>query len=163
MPSNPENKYEDSHQKKERLQGELLVVLKDLERGFATIKKDHEKVETADKIFEIMSDQLEELRIQEKSISDELKNMDAEYENMAEGSEAKTKLEEKIDAKREEIFRIWEKMNSLQEKLVKSLEDKPGLQGDFEGSQAVINMNVRKMEDLVKQLKELEISGEHGE
>lgn len=148
--------YEDSYQKEERLKNELLSKLDEVNEFFSVAQRDFDKVDDSFEVFRSINEQIDELEKLEDSLRAELKKMELEYNNIPENDDLKISLEEKIDAQREKITETWNKKSSLREELLKIIEERPGVKGDLSGTMSIIKMKIREIEDIKRQLEELD-------
>ena len=156
MPINPEGKYEDSYQKKERLKKELITAFDETSNFLSVLKKDFGNVEGFSEKFETLDIKADKLTKQEHSLRKELKRMELDHGKLSEGDESAKKLEEEIDAQREEIMDIWDQIDSLRQQQIKMMEEESTERGDVEESEAIVRMKFKKLEEIKKQLDELE-------
>jgi hypothetical protein len=63
-------------------------------------------------------------------------------------------MESKVDSIRGRMMGTWEKINAAAKELEKALAEQPGRIGDLRGTIAVIELKIRKAEELMKQLNE---------
>jgi len=163
MPINTEGGYEDSHQKRERLQQELQSVMKDIQDFFAVSEKDYG--EAAGSLNEVYSleKKVDQLIRQEKDLEEKIKNQQTELTGIE-------KSEIDIDAKIDSSAAISSEINSTREKL-SEIQDEIGLllgkiaetigrgqsqEGDYEGTLAIIEMKWAKYKEIKNELDELD-------
>jgi chromosome segregation ATPase len=163
MPKNPERGYEDSYQKRERLEGELRSAISDIRDSFSVFRKDSGEVADSFERCDAIKKRIDELTEQENNL---WKKLDEQQTKLKKVNESEPDLDAKIDANatasaeidstREKILDIEKEMDSLFEELSKIVEEEPAQIGDYEGTMVVIKMKMQKVEEIKKQLDELE-------
>ena len=163
MSLNPENKYEDSCQKEERLRGELKFAISDVRASFGVYAKDSKEVSSSFEKLENINQKIDELIKQEQGLEEELMAKQTELAKI--GGLPDADIDNKIDSSlivsleigsiREKISGILDEVDALIREMDKIFEEQRGMVGDSEGSKAVIEIKMKKIEDLKKQLDEL--------
>jgi len=163
MPEKQESTYEDSYQKRKRLEKELKSAIDDIKKSFDVYKKDASAVSACFKRCDSIVKRIGELAEQERELDKELKeqaakNVELEKSNtpMDEKIDSSAKIYSEISSTREKIIKIWEETESLIKEMDKLVEEEqPGQIGDWEGTVSIIKMNIQRIEELKRQLDEL--------
>lgn len=165
MPTNPETpQYEDSYQKRERLEVQLDEVMAEIEK-FLGIAENKDEVSVA-KAFvedERVQNELNDLCAQERELETKLKKKREELDalNQSESDmDAKTDgtnaLMGEIDDIRDEINATDTRMIVLIRRQMELTKEIPAAIGDANGTVSVIDSLVEKAEAIREQLDELD-------
>lgn len=150
-----DNQYEDSSQRVERLKEEWQKALDDFnkfkpvfERDIATLKKFGEDAIAA-------AAKMDELCHSQDVLSQQLKDLIYEYDNSPGSGWSRAEQLQIINAKKEEIENISNERTKLDKKLEKMVEQQAALQGDVNGSEAVLDMKLEKLHQIEQELHDL--------
>ncbi|MSU54245.1 MAG: hypothetical protein EXS48_00185 [Candidatus Staskawiczbacteria bacterium] len=154
MSLDPENNYEDSSQREERLMQELHSAFEEVVAFFESAESGIGEMRGLSKKFSALEERIEESDKLEHDLKIELDKLKAKEETISD-------LDEKIDASRDvaeqqaKIWELWSKQDDLYKEFYKICEDEAGMKGDVEGTMAIIQMKIEKIEAIKKELREL--------
>lgn len=162
-----EGEYKDSYQKREMLLNELRAAIDEIKNLILVARKDFGNVKDFSERYDAIEKKMDELAEQERLLDEELKKQQTELNNL---NESATDTDEKIDSSmamwseisltREKLLEIWEERDSLLKELEKIIEEETGQKGDYEGSMALVKARMKKIEELKRQLDELDANDE---
>jgi len=141
----PKGEYEDSAQKRERLETEYVSILKEIEDLIKLSLKDSENVTEAFEKSDSMNEKIDKLQSKSRRLETGLRKM-----------ESRKAPEEEIDSRRDEIMKTWNEIDSLREELLKMIEDETGLEGDYEGTQLAARMKWQTLDKIRQEIAELD-------
>jgi chromosome segregation ATPase len=146
---NQEGGYEDSAQKRDRLEAEYKEAVAEVKHFISVADKDNLKIT---ELFDNVEKIIDELQTRAGILSEKIKALNIEI-TTAKDESAKEEIAFEIDNVREQLLDTWDEMNTLRKELK---EDSKPLKGDLEGTKAVLRMKWQKVEDIQQQIKELD-------
>jgi len=163
MSNNFEGGYEDSYQKGDRLKGELQSAVDDLRNYLSVYEKDSGMAkDSLEKIKDNLA-KFDALKEQEEILEEKI---DQKQKELAELNKSEPDIDKKIEAGeliykeirllREKIMEIDGVIDRLMSETNVMDNEQPGIMGDLQGTTGVIKMKYDKINELRKQIKELE-------
>ena len=155
MTEKHDNGYEDSYQKRERLQRELQDTMNEIRSFFEVFERDHSNATDSLHNSDSLGNRAKELMEQEKDLEDTSKKQEIELAGL-EDIDAKIEKEVEILATREALIKIMDEIESILDEMEKTTEVGQGQTGDSEGVLSVIEMKWQKFKEIKEQLDELD-------
>ena len=146
---NQEGGYEDSAQKRDRLEAEYKEAVAEVKHFISVADKDNLKITD---LFDNVEKIIDELQTRSGILSEKIKALNIEITTVKD-EDAKEEIEDEINNTREELLDAWNQMDTLRKELE---ENSKPLKGDLEGTKAVLRMKWQKVADIQQQIKELD-------
>lgn len=160
--NNFENGYEDSYQKRDRLRNELRSVMDDV---IANSNVPRSELNAVKNSMETIGAKMEEIKVLQTEIDDlydkYLKKIHemGDFERMEKGSDVSNDsnlIWEEIEDLREKIFEREELAEILKGQVEALVLEQNALLGDCDSSTVAMRMKLDRIEELEKQIKELD-------
>ncbi len=163
--TNPENSpsgYEDSYQKRERLEKQLDLAVEELGKFIKIGETDHNNFGQFFEGFKLfkkdITEEMNRLIERAKNIKLELGEMQSQYKkykNKIFGKNKTINIVQKIAEKEIELDTIYSEIKTLPVRIDIFYNEAVGLKGDYNSTKFVLLAKLKEIKDLEKQIKEI--------
>ncbi|HAO64729.1 TPA: hypothetical protein DCQ44_01975 [Candidatus Taylorbacteria bacterium] len=158
--NNIEGGWEDSYQKRDRLYLELKATIDEVRHFCELIKKDKESLDKFKTEMDAVDELLRLNELKQKELQWEHDRLDREYKRIRDLEEVDEKELDRIMAGTAEnskrILDCYEEMADIYGKSDKILENFAAVLGDSEGSNAILTSKIEKIENIRRQIREID-------
>jgi hypothetical protein len=160
--NNFEGGYKDSYQKRDRLREELRLAIEDFNFHSKDPQKDLDVIKESLAVVKEKMSKVGELKKESESLEIKLRDKKEEakhFENMEKSPNKVDSLDlivEEESSLHERMFEIDEMIEILMGEIDSIMNEQVGLVGDSDSSIAAMEMKLEKIEELKKQIKELD-------
>ena len=154
----PGNSWEDSHQKRERLLSALMVAFGEVRHAYEVATKDIDFLDKYDEEQRVISEKIKALELKDDELTEEGRKLNEQYAKIKDGADDEA-FNDLIDRSAENSHKQLDIRNQISDLYKQSdilNENFAGMLGDFKGSDAVMQQKVAKLDEIIRQLRELD-------